>query len=209
MQRNISMAVDGAVLPAFGRQYRQPRRRGSGSRRAFFTSYMISARFTNQLKHGCAVCCCIPWHVWTQQDGGSASGPISRPFSLTCKMHHSYRENYSRTLLCVRNLHGRGLLLFLCTHNKRTRPNSPSTPPVAPHRAVLPDTLCGFGVYMGNGRSSEPRCLRPRFHARCAWPVELLAEPCHRYTSRRDGKGTGYHARPIAAYPSSNGLRYS
>jgi hypothetical protein len=141
--------------------------------------------------------------------GGSASGPISRPFSLTCKMHHSYRENYSRTLLCVRDLHGRGLLLFLCIHNKRSRPNSPSTPPVAPHRAVLPDTLCGFGLYVGNGRSSKPRCLRSRFHARYAWSVEVLAKCCHRYTSRRDGKGTGYHARPIAAYPSSNGLRYS
>jgi hypothetical protein len=103
MRRNISMAFDGAVLPAFGRQCRQPRRRGSGSRRAFFTSYMILARFTNQLKHGCAVV----FHgiYGRSRMGDLLAGPypghfLSRARCITCT-GRTIRELSFASVLCM------------------------------------------------------------------------------------------------------------
>jgi hypothetical protein len=77
MRRNISMVFDGAVLPAFGRQCRQPRRRGSGSRRAFFTSYIILASFTNQLKHGM---CCLLLYSMACMDAAGRGDLLAGPY---------------------------------------------------------------------------------------------------------------------------------
>jgi hypothetical protein len=90
MHRNISMAFDGAVLPAFRQQCRQPRRRGSGSRRAFFTSYMILASFTNQLKH--EICFLLLYFMVRIEAAGQGDllvGPypghfLSRATCITC-----------------------------------------------------------------------------------------------------------------------------